>query len=213
MAFVLADRVRETSTTTGTGTISLAGSPSDYQGFVDAIGDGNTCFYAIENTGNDEWEVGIGTVHDGTPDTLTRDTVLSSSNAGALVNFAAGTMDVYVVHPADRTLVQNDEGVANIGDGTNYASFLADGELRLFGTARIKEVVQVFLSDIRSPTVAGADVVYDNEFRLLAFNASATESGYFKIHFPHKYTPGTDMSLHIDFIVDTVDAVTQRAVR
>ena len=103
MAFVLNDRVKETSTTTGTGTFSLAGAEIGFEGFVSGVGDGNTTYYAISNDGTSEWEVGIGTVTDATPDTLSRATVISSSNSDALVNFSAGTKTVFCTLPATRT--------------------------------------------------------------------------------------------------------------
>ena len=78
MALVLADRVREQSNTSGTGTFTLSGAVTGYQTFSSAIGNGNTCYYTISNPGTTEWEVGIGTVGAGT---LARTTVLSSSNA------------------------------------------------------------------------------------------------------------------------------------
>lgn len=98
---VMADRVKETSTTTGTGTLNLAGAVSGYQNFVAGVATGNSCYYAIVNRDAAEWEVGIGTVTDASPDTLSRTTVMASSNAGALVNFSAGTKDVFVTIPAD----------------------------------------------------------------------------------------------------------------
>lgn len=97
---LLADRVRETSTTTGTGTLNLAGAVAGFQGFVAGIGSANTCFYFIANQTGTEWEVGVGTVTDASPDTLSRDKILASSNAGAAVNFSAGTKDVVVTIPA-----------------------------------------------------------------------------------------------------------------
>src|SRR4026207_716493 len=97
---LFADRVKETTTTTGTGTVNLDGTDSGFDNFVTGIGNGNTCYYAIVHHTLDEWEVGEGTVTDGTPDTLSRDTVLASSNAGAAVSFSAGTKDVFVTIPA-----------------------------------------------------------------------------------------------------------------
>ena len=90
-----ADRVKETSTTTGTGTFSLAGAAAGFQTFVDGIGNGNTCPYVIALRGGSEWEVGRGTVTDGAPDTLARTQILASSNGGSAVNFSAGTKDVF----------------------------------------------------------------------------------------------------------------------
>jgi|TARA_E500000178_G_scaffold331764_1_gene364946 hypothetical protein len=103
MAFVLNDRVKETSTTTGTGTFDLAGAETGFESFVSGVGNGNVTYYAISNDGTTEFEVGIGTVTDATPDTLSRDTIISSSNSDALVNFSAGTKTVFCTLPADRT--------------------------------------------------------------------------------------------------------------
>jgi hypothetical protein len=107
MALVLNDRVKETSTTTGTGTLDLGGAVQDFEGFVSAIGDGNTTYYAIVNTGEGEFEVGIGTVTDAATDTLSRDTVISSSNSDALVNFSSGTKDVFCTLPASKAVVED----------------------------------------------------------------------------------------------------------
>ena len=102
MAFVLNDRVKQTSTSTGTGTINLTGTETGFETFVTGIGDGNSCFYAIANDGTSEFEVGIGTVTDAATDTLSRDTVISSSNSDSLVDFAAGTKTVLCTYPASR---------------------------------------------------------------------------------------------------------------
>lgn len=112
MALAVADRVRETTTTTGTGTITLAGAVTGYQSFS-AIGNGNTTYYTI-NAGS-QWEVGIGT-YTASGTTLSRDTVLASSNAGSLVNFSAGTKDVFATYPAGKAVYQDASG--NVGIGT-----------------------------------------------------------------------------------------------
>ena len=104
MALVINDRVKETSTTTGTGTIDLAGAETGYEGFVAGIGTGNTTYYAIELNSAGQWEVGIGTVTDATPDTLSRDTIITSSNSDSAVNFSAGTKNVFCTLPAKRTV-------------------------------------------------------------------------------------------------------------
>jgi len=96
MALILADRVQETTTTTGTGTVTLAGAVSGFQSFS-AVGDGNSTYYTI--TGGTDWEVGIGT-YTSSGTTLSRAIVLSSSNSDSLVNFAAGTKNVFVTYPA-----------------------------------------------------------------------------------------------------------------
>jgi hypothetical protein len=95
---LLFDRVKETTTTTGAGTVTLAGAAAGYQSFA-AVGDGNTCFYCIAHQSASEWETGIGT-YTASGTTLARTTVLASSNAGAAVNFSAGTKDVFLTMPA-----------------------------------------------------------------------------------------------------------------
>jgi hypothetical protein len=104
MALVVKDRVRETTTTTGTGTITLGGAATGFQSFS-VIGDANTTFYTIQLSNTNEWEVGIGTYTlSGT--TLSRDTILESSNGGTAVNFSAGSKDVFVTYPAEKAIYQ-----------------------------------------------------------------------------------------------------------
>jgi len=100
MALVLKDRVKETTTTTGTGTVTLAGAVSGFQSFS-TIGNANTTYYAI--IGDTEWEIGIGT-YTSSGTTLSRDTVLASSNSGSLVNFSAGTKTVFCDYPATKSV-------------------------------------------------------------------------------------------------------------
>jgi len=104
MALVLNDRVKETSTTTGTGTIDLDGAVTGFEGFVAGIATTNTTYYCIAHTTADEWEVGLGTVTDAGTDTLSRDTVISSSNSDGKVVFTAGTKDVFCTEPASKTM-------------------------------------------------------------------------------------------------------------
>lgn len=100
MPLVVKDRVKETTTTAGTGTITLAGAVSGFQSFS-VIGNGNTTYYAI--VGGTEWEVGIGT-YTSSGTTLSRDTVLESSNGGTKVDFSAGTKDVFCTYPAEKSV-------------------------------------------------------------------------------------------------------------
>ena len=93
MAFVLNDRV-EKKLPLLQATISLAGAETGFETFVAGIGTTNKTFYAIELPGNAEFEVGIGTVTDASPDTISRDTVISSSNSDSKVDFSAGTKNV-----------------------------------------------------------------------------------------------------------------------
>ena len=103
MALVVKDRVQETSTTTGTGTFTLAGAVSGFQSFS-VIGNANTTYYAI--VGGTEWEVGLGT-YTSSGTTLSRDTILESSNGGTAVNFSAGTKNVFVTYPAEESVYQD----------------------------------------------------------------------------------------------------------
>jgi len=101
MAVGIYDRVRETTTVAGTGTATLLGAVTGYQSFS-VIGNGNTTYYCIFNTGTTEWEVGIGT-YTSSGTTLSRTTILASSNSGSAVSFTAGTKDVFVTYPAGYT--------------------------------------------------------------------------------------------------------------
>jgi hypothetical protein len=92
MPLVLKDRVKVSSTTTGTGTFTLGSAYTGYQDFS-VIGDGNTTYYTI--TDGTDWEVGIGT-YTASGTTLSRDTILESSNSGSVVNFPAGIKEVFV---------------------------------------------------------------------------------------------------------------------
>ena len=110
MALALKDRVKETTTTTGTGTVTLAGAAAGFQSFA-AVGDGNQTFYAIVDSTSGDWEVGIGT-YTSSGTTLSRTTVVSSSNAGSLVNFGAGSKDVFVTYPSSRAVYLDAAGSA-----------------------------------------------------------------------------------------------------
>jgi hypothetical protein len=108
MALVVKDRVQVTSTTTGTGTFTLGSAVAGFQDFS-AIGDGNTTYYAIVL--GSEWEVGLGT-YTSSGTTLSRDTILESSNSGTAVNFSAGTKNVFVTYPAEEAVYQDASGDA-----------------------------------------------------------------------------------------------------
>lgn len=102
MALVIKDRVLETCSSPGTGTVTLLGAVTGYQTFNAAVGNGNTCYYAIADQSGNNWEVGVGTFT--APATLGRTTVLASSNGGSVVNFAIGTQNVFLTYPADKSV-------------------------------------------------------------------------------------------------------------
>lgn len=144
MALVLKDRVKETTTTTGTGSFALAGAVTGYDSFGQ-IGNGNTTYYAVYLDGGSEWEVGIGTYT--APSTLSRDTILASSNAGNIVTFSAGQKTIWCDYPAGKAVYTDASGsisepivnisgitghintVDYVGFDTTYATTLAAGQL------------------------------------------------------------------------------------
>jgi hypothetical protein len=99
MTFVLADRIKETTATTGTGTLSLAGAVVSFQSFLSGIGNGNSTCYGLVSGNGTDWEIGIGTIASGTPNTLTRTTILASSNSGSAISLS-GTSTVWGDDPA-----------------------------------------------------------------------------------------------------------------
>jgi hypothetical protein len=144
MALVVKDRVQETSTTTGTGSLTLLGAVTGFQTFSSAIGNTNTTYYTIQNGA--EWEVGIGTVSAGT---LSRDTVLESSNGGSLVNFSAGTKFVFCTYPAEKSVYYDASNNVNI-DITGNAATVTNGVY----TSDIGTTVQAYDADTTKNDVA-----------------------------------------------------------
>ena len=116
MDIVLKDRVKETTVSTGTGEIVLDGATGAFQEFS-VIGDGNTTYYAIAGQTTTEWEVGIGTYTLST-DTLSRDTILASSNSNLIVTFSAGTKDVFCTYPSAYALLGSSQSVTSTGTGS-----------------------------------------------------------------------------------------------
>jgi len=179
MALVINDRVKETTTTTGTGAVSLAGAVTGFETFAAGVGNSNTTYYCIAHQDQAEFEVGLGTL-DGDSSDLTRTTVISSSNSDSAVDFSAGTKDVFCTVPAsklifedadndvtigrnltvtgdltisgdDLTLTTNTSGAALISDGTNFNPVAISGDITIgtTGTAAIGSGV-VVNADINS---------------------------------------------------------------
>ena len=114
MALVINDRVKETTTTTGTGTISLGGAVSGFETFAAGIGNSNTVYYCIAHQDQAEFEVGLGTL-DGDSSDLARTTIISSSNSDSAVDFSAGTKDVFCTIPASKLVFEDaNDSVASI---------------------------------------------------------------------------------------------------
>ena len=114
MALVIKDRVKETTTTTGTGNLDLAGAVSGFQSFVSGIGDTNTVYYALIDDNGTAWEIGLGTVSDGDPDTLSRPdnaSVIASTNSNNRINLSSGTHTVFATYPAGKAVYLDSSGV------------------------------------------------------------------------------------------------------
>jgi len=179
MALVINDRVKETTTTTGTGAVSLAGAVTGFETFAAGVGNSNTTYYCIAHQDQAEFEVGLGTL-DGDSSDLTRTTVISSSNSDSAVSFSSGTKDVFCTVPAsklifedadndvtigrnltvtgdltisgdDLTLTTNTSGAALISDGTNFNPVAISGDITIgtTGTAAIGSGV-IVNADINS---------------------------------------------------------------
>ena len=148
MALVINDRVKVTSTTTGTGAMALGSAVTGFETFAAGIGNSNTTYYAIFNTGTTEWEVGYGTL-DGSSANLTRTTVLSSSNSDSAVDFASGTKDVFCTMPASKTVYLD-----NSGDPVGAAS--AGFALAMAVALQEINMAQDFRNDLASATGTGA---------------------------------------------------------
>jgi len=125
MAFVIADRVRETTTTTGTGTITLAGAVTNFETFAANLSNSDTTYYAIVDNTNSDFEVGVGTfTASGT--TLAR-SVIASSNSNNLVDFGAGTKDVFITVPASKIVVEDGSNNVAIGGTVTATAFSGSG--------------------------------------------------------------------------------------
>lgn len=156
MALVVKDRVKETTTTTGTGTLTLDGAATGFQAFS-VIGDGNTTYYTITN--GTDWEVGIGT-YTSSGTTLSRDTILESSNSGNAVNWGVGAKDVFVTYPAEQAVYFNAAGQVDVDnlrlDGNTLSSTNTDGNIVLDpdGTGSV-DVSSAKIVNVASPTTGG----------------------------------------------------------
>jgi hypothetical protein len=174
MALVLADRVQDVTLTTGTGTITLAGTPpTGFQSFA-VIGNGNTTYYTIY--GGNDWEVGIGT-YTSVGTSLSRDTVLASSNSGSLVNFGAGEKTVFVTYPAERSVNEDAAGNVNI-DITGNAATATKATNLAAGTAgaipyQTAANTTTFLSSASGVLVGGNPPTFSTTPTLTGTNFSA----------------------------------------
>ena len=133
MALKIADRVRETTTTTGTGTINLGGAVTNFETFAANLSNSDTTYYAIVDNTNGDFEVGLGTFATGSPNTLARTTPISSSNSNSAVNFGSGTKDVFITTPASKMAFLNASGSLISSGGTSLMEVANDTTPQLGG--------------------------------------------------------------------------------
>jgi len=185
MAFVINDRVKETTTTTGTGDITLGGAVQGYETFAAGIGNSNTTYYAIYNPGTAEFEVGLGTLS-GDSSTMARTTVISSSNSDNAVNFSAGTKDIFCTLPASKAVIEDASNNVAIGNDltigaklklpTNTANkiLVADGtsfeEVDMSGDATIASsgAVTLAASGVSAASYTNTSLTVDAKGRITA---------------------------------------------
>lgn len=126
MALVLADRVKETTSTTGTGALSLGGAETNFASFSSVLSDTDTTYYCIVDDGNADYEVGLGTYASGT-NTLARTTILASSNAGSVVNLGSGSKVVFITYPAGKAVAEDGSNNSSVAGTFTAEDFIISG--------------------------------------------------------------------------------------
>lgn len=204
MALVLADRVKETTATTGTGTITLAGAAVGFRSFS-AIGNGNTTYYAIVDNTTGAWEVGIGT-YTSSGTTLARTTVLSSSNSNNLVNFASGSKDVFVTYPSEKSVFLDASDVVaqqSFGSITATSAALTTGTISTAPASSTDIVNKVYVDGLVAQGITYHTPVYV-ESPESAGNLNATYNNGTSGVGATLTNAGTQVALTIDGVLMTV---------
>jgi hypothetical protein len=135
MALIIKDRVKETTTSSGTGSITLDGAETKYVSFGSVLSNSDTVYYAIEHSGSgtDEWEVGLGTYTSST-NSISRDTILASSSSGSAVNFSVGSKSIFATYPADKAIYENAAGHVDISGNITVGGTVDGRDLATDGT-------------------------------------------------------------------------------
>ena len=209
MAFVIADRVRETTTTTGTGTITLGGAVTNFETFTANLSNSDTTYYAIVDNTNGAFEVGLGTfTASGT--TLAR-SVIASSNSNNLVDFGAGTKDVFITVPASKMVVEDGSNNVAIGGTVTATAFSGSGASltgvdvvndtspQLGGALDVQthDIVTTSNRDLElAPNGTGKVVVKGNDNQgAIQFNCEANSHGQIVIAAPHSESASNTLTL------------------
>lgn len=132
MALVLADRIRETTTTTGTASFVMVGAVAGFRTFSSVMANGDTTYYAVVTSSGSAWEVGIGTYTSST-NSLSRDTILSSSNSGSVVSFGAGSKYIFITQPSERNVYVSGTDVVAANGATVPNTLLANSSITING--------------------------------------------------------------------------------
>jgi len=181
MALVLNDRVKETSTTTGTGTLTLGGAVTGFETFAAGIGNSNTTYYAVILPGTAEFEVGLGTLN-GDSSTIARTTIISSSNSDSAVNFSAGTKNIFCTIPASKSVFLDASGNAtlgadlSVGDDLTIEGGLIDLRSNSGSASQIKFYCEVSNAHAQTLTAQAHSVGASNTLTLPAGSSSTLVS-------------------------------------
>lgn len=181
MALVVKDRVKETTATTGQGTLTLAGAVSGFQSFTSALSDGDTTYYAIFETSTGQWEVGLGTFT-ATGTTLARTTILESSNSGSAINLTAGAADVFITQPAEKAVYLDASGNVTFADNEK-AIFGTGSDLEIYHDGSNSIIDDTGTGNLQLKTSAGDVDIYNSAGNLAAKFGGDT----------HLYTNGTEI--------------------
>jgi hypothetical protein len=177
MALVVKDRVKQQTTTTGTGTLTLSGSYTGFDTFSQ-IGDGNTTYYVITDDVTGDWEVGLGT-YTAAGTTLSRDTILASSNAGSAVDLAAGTKVVFCGYPAGKSVYLDASGNLGISGTVSATAFTG---ATVTATSNI-HTPTISVTDLQASTVTATSNIHTPAISATSILAS-TVSATTRIHTP-----------------------------
>ena len=192
MALIQADRVKETSSTTGTGNFTLAGATTGFRRFNDSVGSANTCYYVI--TDNTNYEIGLGTLSNSA--TLARTTVITSSNSNSAVDWGAGTKDVFTTYPGTKAVIQDANGEVSLGSALGvFGAVSVGGTLAVTGDTDVANLSASGTFDVAGETNLATATITGN----VSANGTLDVSGNGSVGGTFVVTGDTDVT---DFSAD-----------